>query len=79
MSDQPQPPRSIPSSGDGRPTQEMPHDRQAEEALLGSVLVNPEVYSREAIQSSNRLAEEDINGGIEWFCSVWAKTYYKCT
>jgi hypothetical protein len=42
-------------------------------------LVNPEVYSREAIQSSNRLAEEDINGGIEWFCSVWAKTYYKCT
>ncbi len=44
MSDHPQPPKSIPSSGDGRPTQEMPHDRLAEEAVLGSVLVNPEVY-----------------------------------
>jgi len=44
MSDQPQPHPSTSPSGDGRPTQEMPHDRQAEEAVLGSVLVNPEVY-----------------------------------
>jgi replicative DNA helicase len=32
------------SSGDGRAPQQMPHDRQAEEAVLGSVLVNPEAY-----------------------------------
>jgi replicative DNA helicase len=31
-------------SGDGRPSQEVPYDRQAEEAVLGSVLVNTEVY-----------------------------------
>ena len=29
---------------DGRTDQELPHDRQAEEAVLGAVLVNPEVY-----------------------------------
>jgi replicative DNA helicase len=38
------PPNPTNRSGDGRSGQEMPHDRQAEEALLGSVLVNPEVY-----------------------------------
>ncbi|MEJ2012029.1 MAG: replicative DNA helicase [Anaerolineales bacterium] len=43
MTDFPLPPPTA-SSGDGRSGQEMPHDRQAEEALLGSVLVNPEVY-----------------------------------
>jgi replicative DNA helicase len=32
------------SSGDGRQAQEAPYDRQAEEAVLGSVLVNKEVY-----------------------------------
>jgi replicative DNA helicase len=32
------------SSGDGRQAQETPYDRQAEEAVLGSVLVNTEVY-----------------------------------
>jgi replicative DNA helicase len=31
-------------SGDGRQSQEVPYDRQAEEAVLGSVLVNTEVY-----------------------------------
>ncbi|HEY43353.1 MAG TPA: replicative DNA helicase [Anaerolineae bacterium] len=40
-------PSSVPSpepSGDGRKSQEAPYDRQAEEAVLGSVLVNAEVY-----------------------------------
>ncbi len=32
------------SAGDGRQVQETPYDRQAEEAVLGSVLVNTEVY-----------------------------------
>ncbi|KPK94597.1 MAG: replicative DNA helicase [Anaerolineae bacterium SM23_ 63] len=32
------------SSGDGRQAQEAPYDRQAEEAVLGSVLVTKEVY-----------------------------------
>jgi len=39
MSDQPPPPPP-----DSSPTQQLPHDRGAEEAVLGSVLVNPEVY-----------------------------------
>jgi replicative DNA helicase len=29
---------------EGRSGQELPYDRQAEEAVLGAVLVNPEVY-----------------------------------
>jgi replicative DNA helicase len=37
-------PVSSNPSGDGRSGQEMPYDRQAEEAVLGSILVNPEVY-----------------------------------
>ena len=35
------PPRS---SGNGGPGEGLPHNREAEEAVLGSVLVNPEVY-----------------------------------
>ncbi len=37
-------PVSSNPSGDGRSGQEVPFDRQAEEAVLGSILVNPEVY-----------------------------------
>ncbi len=40
-------PSSVPipeSPGDGRQAPETPYDRQAEEAVLGSVLVNTEVY-----------------------------------
>jgi replicative DNA helicase len=37
-------PSSSNPSGDGRSGQEAPYDRQAEEAVLGSILVNPEVY-----------------------------------
>ena len=44
MTDLTSPAFSGRSSGDGRSGQELPHDRPAEEALLGSVLVNPEVY-----------------------------------
>ncbi|MGD2057605.1 MAG: replicative DNA helicase [Anaerolineales bacterium] len=44
MSDLPFPPTNTPSSGDGRSSQELPHDRQAEEAVLGAIMVNPEVY-----------------------------------
>jgi replicative DNA helicase len=44
------------SSGDGRPGQELPHDRPAEEALLGSVLVNPEVY----YDVANTLSTDDF-------------------
>ena len=40
MSDLPQ----TPSGGDGRSAQPVPHNREAEEAVLGSVLVNTEVY-----------------------------------
>lgn len=32
------------SSGDGREGTTLPHNREAEEAVLGSVMVNPEVY-----------------------------------
>lgn len=44
MSEYPSPLPSHESSGDGRQAQEAPYDRQAEEAVLGSVLVNTEVY-----------------------------------
>jgi len=44
MSEYPSPLPSHESSGDGRQAQEAPYDRQAEEAVLGSVLVNAEVY-----------------------------------
>jgi replicative DNA helicase len=44
MSDLPISPADRPTSGDGRTTQELPHDRQAEEAVLGAIMVNPEVY-----------------------------------
>jgi replicative DNA helicase len=44
MSDLPFTPADNPSSGDGRSKQELPHDRQAEEAVLGAIMVNPEVY-----------------------------------
>lgn len=44
MSDFPFSPADNPPSGDGRSTQELPHDRQAEEAVLGAIMVNPEVY-----------------------------------
>ncbi len=40
MSEIPQPP----TGGDGRSAQPVPHNREAEEAVLGSVLVNTEVY-----------------------------------
>src|SRR4030067_3410007 len=33
-----------PPPGDGRPTPTLPHQREAEEAVLGSVLLNAEVY-----------------------------------
>ena len=44
MSDQPfdTPPSAPPGDGRGAPAQ--PHHREAEEAVLGSVLLNPEVY-----------------------------------
>jgi replicative DNA helicase len=42
MSDIPLPAATA-SSGDGK-AQETPYDRQAEEAVLGAVMVNPEVY-----------------------------------
>ena len=44
MSEIPTPTPDAETSGDGRKRQEVPYDRQAEEAVLGSVLVNPEVY-----------------------------------
>ncbi|HEY45920.1 MAG TPA: replicative DNA helicase [Anaerolineae bacterium] len=44
MSEYPFPVPSPESSGDGRQAQEAPYDRQAEEAVLGSVLVTKEVY-----------------------------------
>ncbi|MDF1499328.1 MAG: replicative DNA helicase [Anaerolineales bacterium] len=44
MSDFPFSPADNPPSGDGRSTRELPHDRQAEEAVLGAIMVNPEVY-----------------------------------
>jgi replicative DNA helicase len=44
MSEYPSPVPIPESSGDGRQAQEAPYDRQAEEAVLGSVLVNTEVY-----------------------------------
>jgi replicative DNA helicase len=44
MSEYPSPVPTPESSGDGRQAQEAPYDRQAEEAVLGSVLVNTEVY-----------------------------------
>ena len=44
MSEIPTPPPDAKPSGDGRQRQEAPYDRQAEEAALGSVLVNSEVY-----------------------------------
>ena len=44
MSEIPTPTLDAEPSGDGRKRQEVPYDRQAEEAVLGSVLVNPEVY-----------------------------------
>jgi replicative DNA helicase len=44
MTDVQLPPPPESQSTDGRAPQQMPHDRQAEEAVLGSVLVNPEVY-----------------------------------
>ena len=44
MSEIPTPTPDAEPSGDGRKRQEVPYDRQAEEAVLGSVLVNPEAY-----------------------------------
>jgi len=38
------PPETSEPPGDGRPTQSIPHNREAEEAVLGAVLVNPEVF-----------------------------------
>jgi replicative DNA helicase len=37
-------PAPLPSGEDGRAAQPVPHNREAEEAVLGSVLVNTEVY-----------------------------------
>jgi replicative DNA helicase len=45
MTDLPLPPASATGSAqDGRQSKVTPHNREAEEAVLGSVLVNPEVY-----------------------------------
>jgi len=44
MSEIPIPPPDPETPGDGRQRQEAPYDRQAEEAVLGSILVNPKVY-----------------------------------
>ncbi len=45
MSDLSQPPDSpLAPPGDGRPAPAVPHNREAEEAVLGAVLVNPEAY-----------------------------------
>jgi replicative DNA helicase len=45
MSEQPFPPVApVEAPGDGRPGQGLPHHREAEEAVLGAILVNPEVY-----------------------------------
>lgn len=44
MSDQALPPIPGSASSDGGPGEGLPHHREAEEAVLGSILVNPEVY-----------------------------------
>ncbi|TET84740.1 MAG: replicative DNA helicase [Anaerolineales bacterium] len=44
MSEIPIPPPNPEPPGDGRQRQEVPYDRQAEEAVLGSILVNAKVY-----------------------------------
>jgi replicative DNA helicase len=44
MSDLPLPPPPSSDSGDGRPAAGLPSNREAEEAVLGSILMNPEVY-----------------------------------
>jgi replicative DNA helicase len=45
MSENPYPPGERQSfSGDGRPATVVPHNREAEEAVLGAVLVSPETY-----------------------------------
>jgi replicative DNA helicase len=44
MSELPIPGAPPGEPGDGRPAQAVPANREAEEAVLGSVLVNPEVY-----------------------------------
>lgn len=44
MSEETLPPAASPPPNNSRPAQTLPHDRQAEEAVLGAVLVNAEVY-----------------------------------
>ena len=44
MSEIPIPPPDPEPPGDGRQRQEVPYDRQAEEAVLGSIMVNAKVY-----------------------------------
>jgi len=44
MSEIPIPPPDPEPPGDGRQRQEAPYDRQAEEAVLGSIMVNAKVY-----------------------------------
>ncbi len=40
----PVPPPGTETPGDGRQAQPLPHNREAEEAVIGAVLINPEVY-----------------------------------
>jgi replicative DNA helicase len=56
MTESPLPPAPPPSSGDGRPESEIPHERQAEEAVLGAILLNAEVY----YDVAQFLVEEDF-------------------
>jgi len=45
MTERPFPPSELqPSPGDGRPATVVPHNREAEEAVLGAVLVSPDSY-----------------------------------
>jgi len=50
------PPFSPTEPGDGRPSQGLPFSREAEEAVLGAILVNPEVY----YDVAHFLASEDF-------------------
>jgi replicative DNA helicase len=56
MTEQSSPPLSPESAPGGRTTQTVPNNREAEEAVLGAILVNPEVY----FDVAQRLAPDDF-------------------
>ena len=55
MSEVSSPPYATDSVAGGRPAQAVPNNREAEEAVLGAILVNPEVY----FDVAQRLAPDD--------------------